>query len=28
MDFVLRSSVNPAYEFDNLFEKQVHVGSG
>jgi len=28
MNFVLRSSVNPAYEFDNLSEKQVHVGSG
>ena len=28
MNFVLSSSVNPAYKFDNLSEKQVHVGSG
>lgn len=28
MNLVLRSSVNPTYEFDNLSEKQVHVGSG
>jgi len=28
MNFVLRSSVSPTYEFDNLSERQVHVGSG
>ena len=27
MIFVLRSRVNPSYEFDNLFEKQVREGS-